>query len=856
MFKSLELRSTYSTYENDIGAEFYNPVLSESIRYDRAAAYFSAKSLANYSKGLEGFAQKGHKYRLIISTEISEEDYDEIKKGYELRENLKNKLLNSLDEKLSREEEWNLSNLAYLISIGIIDIKMAFTQKGIFHDKFGIMEDKCGNIICFRGSNNETTAAFHANYEAFDITCSWQASTFDYSKITKSIGMFETLWNNKATSIYVCNMDKVIKEKILSYSKGKIILEPIFIQDNCLILDYNKTLLKLEIKIQPNLVWNNSVYKLKIKRFVDIKLCSNTEIIFDKNLTYPKFKHIISILEKDSNKRGYNFYVTNRLKEYISSREMYIEKRAKAGLAIKCQDISVIERFNRYKNIVDSCMIRELRHKQMWDSFYMCTMKKAGNFSVPGSGKTASVLGVYAYLNKESLVNKLVMIGPKNSFGSWIDEFNKCFGQKKELKVFNVQDYKSIRDKKNGIIYDTGSKNLLLFNYESLGTSLSDIKKIIDSKTMLIFDEVHKVKAIGGIRAENALELSKNSHYTIAMTGTPIPNSYVDIRNILEILYHDEYDEFFGFDINQLIRPSLDEIDEINNKIQPFFCRTTKRQLNVPESNDDIISRSYASLEESKIFQILLLKYAKNKLSLIIRLLQLESNPKMLLKSIYCNGEDFSEILDTSGNIEDIDFKDYSNEIIDLINSVHFTKKFVACVEQATYLYRKNKPLIIWCIFIDSILRVKEELELRGIRVGCIYGATENSEREAVLNAFKIGKLDVLITNPHTLAESISLHGICHDAIYFEYSYNLVHLLQSKDRIHRLGLQKDQYTQYYFIQNEFLTKDGGSYSLDEKIFLRLQEKEQIMIKAIENNTLESVTTVEEDLDIIFKNLKL
>jgi len=116
------------------------------------------------------------------------------------------------------EEEANLSNLAYLISIGTIDIKMAFTKKGIFHDKFGIMKDKSGNIICFRGSNNETDAAFHSNYEAFDITCSWLASPFDYSKITKSIEAFNDLWENKAHGVHVCDVDEVVY-KFLSFNR-------------------------------------------------------------------------------------------------------------------------------------------------------------------------------------------------------------------------------------------------------------------------------------------------------------------------------------------------------------------------------------------------------------------------------------------------------------------------------------------------------------------------------------------------------------------------------------------------------------------------------------------------------------
>lgn len=856
MFSELNLNPTYSTYENDIAVEFYIPVLSQCTQYDRATAYFSAKALASYAKGLELFAKCGYKYRLIISSQIEEEDYLEIKKGYELRNELRKNLINRLNEAITTEEECHLSNLAYLISIGVIEIKMAYAKKGIFHDKFGIMKDAVGNCICFRGSNNETVAAFQANYESFDITCSWQASEFDRSKITNSIKVFQKLWNNETDGIHSCEMDEVVYNKLISYSKGKIILESILLENNCLILDYNNYKLELHIKINTSDIWNNQIYKLKLKRYVDINLSSPEKIIFKKELTYPKYKKIINMLQVDSKKRTYNFWVTKRLNTYISSREMYINERANVGLAIKQQRPEMFEEFNRYKHIVDQFMERKLRDKQMWDSFYMYIMRKSGNFSVPGSGKTSSVLGVFAYLMQKELANKIVMVGPKNSFASWIDEFNICFGNKIPLKLFNIQLYSNLEQKRKAITYDTGNKNLLLFNYESLGSVLNNIINIIDDKTLLVFDEVHKVKAINGQRAENALAISKNAYYTITMTGTPIPNSYMDIRNLLKILYNDEYDDFFGFSDQYLINPSASDIDYINKKIQPFFCRTTKKQLNVPDANNDILIKTYASKIENKIFQVLLFKYAKNKLALIIRLLQLESNPQMLLKSLDSNGEDFSNILDTSGDIEDIEFKDYSNDIISLINSISETKKFSTCVEQVEKLFEENKPVIIWCIFIDSILRLSSALESKGMIVGCIYGSIEFEQRQEILENFKLGKINVLITNPHTLAESVSLHSICHDAIYFEYSYNLVHLLQSKDRIHRLGLSEDQYTQYFYLHNSFLTNDNEVYSLDERIYQRLHEKEQIMLDAIENNILEQVNNLDEDLDIIFNNLKL
>ena len=52
---------------------------------------------------------------------------------------------------------------------------------------------------------------------------------------------------------------------------------------------------------------------------------------------------------------------------------------------------------------------------------------------------------------------------------------------------------------------------------------------------MIVFDEVHRVKGISGQRAKAALLLGKSSKYHYVLTGTPIPNSYMDIYNLLHI---------------------------------------------------------------------------------------------------------------------------------------------------------------------------------------------------------------------------------------------------------------------------------------------------------------------------------
>ena len=852
MFKNLELQAVYTSDDNDIPREFYNPVLKQAVSFDRTSAYFSAKALAMYAEGLDCFCARGYKYRLIISEDISEDDYNEIKKGYAVRKALVEKMVSTLDEQLTLREERNLSNLAYFISTGTVDIKIAFKEKGIFHDKCGILRDTEGNMICFRGSNNETAAAVNINYESFQVTCSWLDNQGFYLKgILKSQEEFETLWSNKKAGIHVIPAEDVIIKSILKHNKGKIIVEDVLLKANAVVLDYEDRLI-LQVNTE-DLTWLTDKMFFKSRLLHKVEKIVNNTVFFKNDLSYPDFITIDNVLSKKIPPLGHEYYSTQRLKDYIEARNLHIKERASLGIELKTDAARLDERYLAFKKVVDDSLERKLREKQMQDAFFMYAMTKSGNFSVPGSGKTSSALAVFSFLKAKGLAERIVMIGPKNAFGSWIDEFEACFGEKLALRFFNIQDtrYRSASEKKYALKYESASCNLFLFNYESVGTYLEEIKHIVSDKTLLVFDEVHKVKAVNGQRASVALDVAKYASYTIAMTGTPIPNSYLDLYNLLHILYNDEYKDFFGFDISILKDPSPSEVERINDKIQPFFCRTTKKELKVPDANEDIIEKIDVSPEEQQLFEIVSKKYRNNKLALFIRLLQLESNPQLLLNSLDLS--EFSSVLDITDDIDEIDIVDYSIEVKRLIDAMGITSKKRACVHLIKELVNQKKRVVVWCIFKDSIRSITEILNRMGIKAQYVMGEVELDERNQLIDAYRKGKFDVLVTNPHTLAESVSLHSICHDAVYFEYSYNLVHLLQSKDRIHRLGLAQEQYTQYYFIQDWFL-KDGDLFSIDERVYKRLLEKEKVMLDAIDNHELEPVYTAEEDLELIFGSI--
>ena len=598
----------------------------------------------------------------------------------------------------------------------------------------------------------------------------------------------------------------------------------------------------------------SSFYKIRLKSKVEKADEDKGIFYFRENLVYLDFQKIDSQLRNKLPSMGISYKSSQRLNDFIIKRDMHIKKRASLGIELKTDASNLTQRYLDYKKVVDEGMTRNLREKQMQDSFFMYAMKKSGNFSVPGSGKTSSALGVYCYLKTKNLVDRIVMIGPKNAFGSWMDEFEICFTDKENLKCFNVQDgqYHSAKERKYGLAFESAGCNLFLFNYESIRTFENEISQLVSDRTLLVFDEVHKVKRVDGIYATAAVNIASKANHIIAMTGTPIPNSYLDLYNLLHILYNDEYREFFGFETYSLKNPTASEIEIINDKIQPFFCRTTKKELQVPDANDDQTLDVFATEQEQEIFNIICKKYANNKLALFVRTLQLESNPKMLLQKL--DLREFSSILDIADDIDKIDYIDLAMDIKELVDAVDITSKKQACIDKTIQLVSQGKKVIIWCIFRDSIRNLESMLNSHGINAKSIYGEVALNDRIKLMNDYKSGKFEVLITNPHTLAESVSLHTVCHDAIYYEYSYNLVHLLQSKDRIHRLGLPDNQYTQYYFLQSVFDNR-GESFSMDSKVYERLKEKEKTMLDAIDNHELEPVYTPEEDLKIIFDSLK-
>lgn len=540
--------------------------------------------------------------------------------------------------------------------------------------------------------------------------------------------------------------------------------------------------------------------------------------------------------------------LSEEVQTFLTESAYAIQEHRIAGMTIKGYDSRWQAELAIFENILAQEITRPLKRQQLQASFYLAKMKRAANFSVPGAGKTAMMYGAFAYLSAPVVnqVNKLLVVSPLNAFEAWRTEYIEVFGDKRSLTFMNLKE-KRYSDQRN-IRVDWGIADVVVVNYEALIGKVGLLNQLIDSKTMIVFDEVHRVKNPLGQRAAKALELGPQSNFHYVLTGTPIPNSYQDVYNLLHLLYQNEYDSYFGWEANDL---KVIDSEEVNDKLQPFFWRTNKQDLNVPLAEADKLIEVQPDDAMAELASYIW-DNEPGILAIYMRLLQASSNPAMLLRNLdevdYHELGFVSEELDQISVAEALDKAEAKQARQDYYRRIGVDKmvspKFTAGIELITRLVREGKKVLVWGMFVDTMKRIQTSLQDEGIRANLVYGATPKEDRVGLIDSFRNKKsgIDVMISNPATLGESISLHKEVHDAVYFEYNFNLTFMLQSRDRIHRLGLKPDDYTRYYYLQMDGEIARAGF--IDKRVYERLKQKEQVMLSAIDGDLL--LPMIEDD----------
>ena len=624
----------------------------------------------------------------------------------------------------------------------------------------------------------------------------------------------------------------------------------------------------------------NKRLKVSLKRLGFIIRENDLLIPFSSNEKINVLQEIKTLLDSF----GFDYQISQKLdseeENYQREEELFEVFSKKASLIRNNQ-------FHRNKEILDDLLIfrktindkleRRLYQLQELSAFHMAFTQNSCNFAVPGAGKTSIVYAAFAFLNSltknnKRHVDKLLVIGPLSSFKPWEDEYEACFGKKTTFqRLSGGVDLKTRKQH----LHSVDPAQVTLIHHGGVDSVKDDLISFLKKhKTMIVVDEAHKIKNHVGQWGTSITDISKYAFSRVALSGTPVPNGYQDIYNIFKFIYPYRYRNIIGFNYRHLIELSgqvienKDSIERLKNNLSPYFIRIKKDDLKLPPKiehpaivveMDEIQREVYDFIFDKYLPDLKNYKSSKTNEILtkakLIRLRQVITNPSLILNPIVESIEYFdNDKIDVLKNIDDITLND--SEIIHKLKyySANCTpNKFKAALELLKNSILPQKA-IIWTIFIQNATQLKIYLEKNGIKSELLIGSVTQETREDIVSKFNNptnNEFSVVIANPFCVAESISLHKGCHNAIYLERDYNCANFLQSKDRIHRVGLSDNQITNYYYILS------NHPHSIDNVIDKKLADKIKRMENIINDEIpLFSLVSDNNEIDLIEDLIKL
>jgi SNF2 family DNA or RNA helicase len=489
---------------------------------------------------------------------------------------------------------------------------------------------------------------------------------------------------------------------------------------------------------------------------------------------------------------------------------------------------------------------RVLRPHQDQGLAHALTAANAANFSVPGSGKTATALAVAASHLATGTVGSILVIGPLACFGPWEHEAQAALGDR--LPIRRVRG--TARARRSAYTAARAGTVLLV----SFASAAADRLALIDfcdaNDVMMIVDESHRIKRFkGGLWAPALVDIARHARVRMILSGTPMPQGGRDLFTQLNILWPGE--ELTGSRDAFGTRVDSGFISVLRD-VRPFMSRTPKDALGLPPYE---VSRHEVPLQgtQAEIYELIFSGLRRriegastwtDKLESLrrarpVRLLQAAANPDLFNRS-----DSYYRLprVDTPNPTLMDRLADYSSHEV--------PAKSLAALDLVRRVAADGSKIVCWSNFIGNLDQfaglVRERLGIACYQIdGRVPAGDEPTDdqsasarrnpadvdtRERIIRRFLSTQgAAVLVTNPASCSESISLHRGCYNAIYLDRTYDCAQFLQSIDRIHRLGLPADVTVQIHIL----LATDDQGPTVDHLVDASLRAKEAVMLELLE-----------------------
>lgn len=476
----------------------------------------------------------------------------------------------------------------------------------------------------------------------------------------------------------------------------------------------------------------------------------------------------------------------------------------------------------------------------------------------PGLGKTIQAIGVH----NATGTNRVLVICPASLKVNWSREWRKWDAHGRSVGIaMSVPKSKTEGGfTRTWTEYDWPDTDVVIINYDMLLTFDDHIKDTVWD--LVVYDEAHLLKTSTTVRTMcvfggkiaakkkdgKVIEKSRKleplrAERHVFLTGTPILSKPVELWTIVKACdpkglgkdwehfvyeYCGAYDDGFGLDTS-----GASNLEELNRLLRErFMVRRSKKSVlkELPPKTRELILLSADKLEKP-------VRKEKNRIEKA-----LDAFEAMMGVKEEDTGFRYIRTIDTlcarltaaleAQNSEEPDWNAAVRTLSEpeqlMFTELSAAREEVALakvglvVDHVAALVAADEPVIVFAYHKSVITEVRARLEKLGIRVGQVTGDVPPNKRQAVVDAFQSGELDVIIGNILAMGVGFTLTR-AQFVVFAELDWVPAMIEQAEDRAWRHGQLNAVFIQH-------LVVDG---SIESRMAMALLEKMGVIFDALD-----------------------
>lgn len=424
-----------------------------------------------------------------------------------------------------------------------------------------------------------------------------------------------------------------------------------------------------------------------------------------------------------------------------------------------------------------------------------------------GLGKTLQVL---AFLSSYDYDQPVLIVCPKSLVYNWRNEIQKWLGKDTPIEI--IAGAKASRLGMIASIPKKG-KTLYITGYDSLRTDIDAYEK--KTFSLVLADEAQNVKNAATQKAKALRKVG--SSMRLALTGTPVENSLMDLWSIFNFLMPG----YMGSETD--FRRKYETEDDggaaraiLARKVSPFLLRRSKEEVldSLPGKEVILVTVTMAD-EQRKLYEAYLHKARElakdvkglSVLSALTRLRQICVDPSAFL-------EEYDEV----------------------------SAKLSVALDQVKAAIQGGHRVLVFSAFTRVLEHFRYYLEEEDIRSYYISGDTSGAMRVDMAEKFNSeDRIKVMLISIKAGGTGLNLVG-ADTVIHLDPWWNFAVEEQATDRAYRIG-QTKPVTVYKLICHD---------SIEEKV-IELQEKKRQASSDVVHSSMDGIDTFsQEDIQYILE----